>query len=117
MEPPKWLLLKGKVAAITGGTTGIGRAITLEYIRQGCKVAVNHLGLPSDEHHLRSLLEEATEIIKQVGEDSGDLIEVEGDVRDPETGTKLVKETVEKWGRLDIFVSNAGVCKFAEFLS
>jgi L-rhamnose 1-dehydrogenase len=41
---------------------------------------------------------------------------VEGDVTKPETGKNLVEEAVKAFGRLDIFVSNAGVCQFAEFL-
>ena len=42
-------LLEGKVAAITGGLTGIGKAIAVEFVRQGAKVAVNHLGQPAEE--------------------------------------------------------------------
>jgi len=41
---------------------------------------------------------------------------VEGDVSKPETGKELVERAVREWERLDIFVSNAGVCEFAEFL-
>lgn len=41
---------------------------------------------------------------------------MEGDVRDPKTGDELVKRAVEKWGGLDVFVSNAGVCRFEKFL-
>jgi L-rhamnose 1-dehydrogenase len=115
MAPPQWRLLKGKTAAITGGTTGIGRAIALEFVRQGCNVAINHLGLPSDAHHKDSLVEEARRL-KSEGEDAGELIEIKGDITDPVTGKLLVDEAVRKWGRLDVFVSNAGVCKFAEFL-
>jgi L-rhamnose 1-dehydrogenase len=111
---PHYLLLS-KSAAITGGTTGIGRAIALEYIRQGCNVAINHLNLPSDLHHKASLLSEAS-AIKEKDAKAGRLIEVEGDVTKPETGKNLVEEAVKAFGRLDIFVSNAGVCQFAEFL-
>ena len=111
---PHYLLLS-KSAAITGGTTGIGRAIALEYIRQGCNVAVNHLNLPSDSHHKESLLSEAAAIRANDGK-AGRLVEVEGDVTKPETGKNLVEEAVKAFGRLDIFVSNAGVCEFAEFL-
>lgn len=39
-----------------------------------------------------------------------------GDISQPETGRDFVSKTVEKFGRLDVFVSNAGVCQFAEFL-
>ncbi len=79
-------------------------------------MAVNHLGLQSDAGHLKSMLEEAAKI-KSEGSEAGELIEVKGDVTDPETGKNLVEEAVRKWGRLDVFVSNAGVCKFAEFLT
>lgn len=112
---PAWNLLKGKTAAITGGTTGIGRAIVLAYITQGCNVAVNHLGMPQDEGHRHSLLEEVKEI-KKKGINTGDILELAGDVTNPETGSKLVKEAVSQWGKLDIFVANAGVFKPAEFL-
>jgi L-rhamnose 1-dehydrogenase len=108
-------LLYSKSAAITGGTTGIGRAIALEYIRQGANVAINHLNLPSDSHHKASILEEAA-AIKAKDDKAGKLIEVAGDVTKPETGKNLVEEAVKAFGRLDIFVSNAGVCEFAEFL-
>jgi L-rhamnose 1-dehydrogenase len=108
-------LLHSKTAAITGGTTGIGRAIALEYIRQGCNVAINHLGLESDSHHKASLLSEA-QTIRESDEKAGKLIEVKGDVSKPETGAKLVEEAVRVFGRLDVFVNNAGVCQFAEFL-
>ncbi|CAD6442565.1 85d8da0a-fc84-4021-be4b-74295b0399cd [Sclerotinia trifoliorum] len=108
-------LLAGKTAAITGGTTGIGRAITLLYLRQGCNVAVNHLGLDSDIPHLESLHKEAKSLLREDSQ-AGSLLDVPGDVSKPETGKELVEKAVGKWGRLDIFVSNAGVCRFAEFL-
>ena len=108
-------LLLAKTAAITGGTTGIGRAIALEYVRHGCNVVVNHLDLPTDSHHKKSILDEA-KAIKEGDEKAGTLIEVPGDVTKPETGIKLVEEAVKIFGGLDIFVSNAGVCQFAEFL-
>lgn len=44
------------------------------------------------------------------------MVLVKGDVREPETGTKLVGECVREFGGLDVFVSNAGVCEFAGFL-
>jgi L-rhamnose 1-dehydrogenase len=108
-------LLASKTAAITGGTTGIGRAIALEYIRQGCNVAINHLNLPSDAHHKASLIEDAASI-REKDEKAGKLIEVAGDVTKPETGKNLVEVAVRTFGQLDIFISNAGVCQFAEFL-
>ena len=111
---PHYLLLS-KTAAITGGTTGIGRAIALEFVRQGCNVAVNHLDLPSDLQHKSSLLAEAA-AIRERDDKAGRLIEVAGDVSKPETGKTLVEAAVSTFGKLDVFVSNAGVCQFAEFL-
>jgi len=110
-------LLAGKTAIITGGTTGIGRAICLEFLRQGCSVAVNHLGLERDRPHLASLESEAAAIGEADGA-AGRLAHLAGDVRDPATGPALVAFAVETFGtgRLDVCVSNAGVCAFADFL-
>lgn len=103
------ILLQGKVAAITGGLAGIGRAIAIGFIQHGCKVAISHLGGPDEDHALKALrLELAC--------NSTRLINVPGDISRPETGGKLVEALVEYWGRLDIFVSNAGICQFVEFL-
>ncbi|XDG06215.1 hypothetical protein ABKA04_005830 [Annulohypoxylon sp. FPYF3050] len=115
---PAWRLLAGKTACITGGTTGIGRAITLEYLRQGCNVAVNHLGLNKDESSRKSLHEEAKAIRQEGPKDipAGQLIDIVGDVTDPATGTNLVAEAVKTWGGLDVFVANAGIFKPCEFL-
>lgn len=134
-------LLAGKTAIITGGTTGIGRAICLEFLRQGANVVVNHLGLEKDKQHLGSLIAEAealsapsssasgqagegtSEVVGRLASSTrvvGTLAHVAGDVRDPETATKLVAAAVEHSGaakRLDICVSNAGVCTFADFMT
>jgi len=104
-------LLTGKVALITGGVTGIGRAIALEYLNQGANVAVNHFPDEKSSSQYQSLFEEA-------GSDhSTKLIAVPGDVSNPETGTSIVQTTVSRFGRLDIFVNNAGVCQFHDFLT
>ncbi|KAI6086858.1 3-oxoacyl-reductase [Hypoxylon rubiginosum] len=141
---PATNLLQGKTAIITGGTTGIGRAIALEYLRQGCNVVVNHLGLDRDRQHLDTLVAEA-EALKSsnpsstsssnpeshtattttgtiatpapAGATIGTLDHLAGDVSDPATGPALVSRAVARFGRLDICVSNAGICQFAEFLT
>jgi L-rhamnose 1-dehydrogenase len=114
-------LLKGKTAIITGGTTGIGRGIALEFLRQGCNVAVNHLGLSRDESHKNSLLEEAQEIrekSKQLGNGllAGEMVDFAGDITEPTTTEKLVEETVKRFGQLDVLVANAGIFEPANFL-
>lgn len=101
-------LLQGKVAAITGAVTGIGRAIALEYLAQGASVAVNYYPDSTSESQWKAMLQEAGEGAK--------LIAVPGDISKPETGKELVAKAVETFGQLNIFVSNAGVCKFADFL-
>ncbi|PLB36051.1 SDR family NAD(P)-dependent oxidoreductase [Aspergillus candidus] len=104
-------LLIGKVAAITGGLTGIGRAIALDYLRHGAHVAINYLGSPCDEPLLESL---RTDVAALGATDR--FLAVPGDVSQPDTGTAFVARTVDAFGRLDVFVSNAGVCQFEDFL-
>ncbi|KAK5109388.1 L-rhamnose-1-dehydrogenase [Meristemomyces frigidus] len=103
-------MLQGKVAIITGAVTGIGRAIALEYLRQGACVAVNHF---PDDRSKRQFEE-----MKQEAGDGAKLIAVAGDISQPSTGQELVNRAVEEFGgRVDIAVSNAGVCQFADFLT
>lgn len=128
MAPPQ-NLLAGKTAIITGGTTGIGRAIALEFLRQGANVAVNHLDLEKDKPHLESLLSEAQALKRKSSSSTsssssssssvvGSLAHLPGDVTDPSTGPALVAFALRAFvvDRLDICVSNAGICTFAEFL-
>ncbi|EOA91395.1 L-rhamnose-1-dehydrogenase [Exserohilum turcicum] len=110
-------LLSGKSMMITGGVTGIGRAIVLGYLQHGANVAVNHLGDDKSRSQYQSLVEEAAGNLDISKEDvQKRLAEVPGDVGNPETGKKLVATVVERWGRLDVVISNAGVCEFKEFL-
>jgi L-rhamnose 1-dehydrogenase len=103
-------LLQGKVAAITGAVTGIGRAIAIDYIKHGASVAVNYY---PDERSAQQY----EELRREVG-DGAKFIGVPGDISKPETGQELVRKAVEAFGgRLDIFVSNAGICQFADFLT
>lgn len=100
------MLLIGKVAAITGGVTGIGRAIAVEMGAQGAKVVVNHL----DTTEQAKLAEE---LEKEIGHDN--FLAVPGDISKPETCQLLISKTVERFSEINIFVSNAGICQFAEF--
>lgn len=111
-------LLKGKTAIVTGGTTGIGRGIVLEYLRQGCNVVVNHLGLARDEEHTTSLLKAAQELrkVNAVAAVTGEMTEITGDVTKPEDCSAMVSHAVQRFGRLDTLVANAGIFKPAAFL-
>lgn len=100
-------LLRNKTALITGGTTGIGRAIALSYASHGARVAVNHLDNDAGRSQFQSMLKQASEN----GQNAEDvLLSVPGDVSRQEDAERMVKSTVDRWGRLDVFVSHAGVC-------
>jgi L-rhamnose 1-dehydrogenase len=118
-------LLTGKVCAITGGLTGIGRAIVITFLSHGASVGVNYLPAhnSSEETLLSTLRTEALSAIQQrssstlIKEESEiPLLLIPGDISQPSTGQDLVSKTVSKFGRLDVFISNAGICRFAEFL-
>jgi 3-hydroxybutyrate dehydrogenase len=88
--------LDGKVALITGGSTGIGRGIAEAYLAQGAKVAIN--GRNADKGALA---------LKEM--DAGDnAVFLLGDVTQREDVDALVKGTVERFGAIDILVNNAG---------
>lgn len=90
--------LSGKVALVTGGSRGIGRAISLALAAHGAKVVVNYA----------SNTAAAEETVRAIG--GADLaIAVAGDVADLATGSALVERTIDAFGRIDILVNNAGV--------
>ncbi len=103
------MLLEGKTVIITGASRGIGRAAAIECVKQGGKVVVGHSGNDSSQGAVQSLLEE----IDLLG---GHAIDVGADAADPDTGEKLVAAAVEKFGSVDVFVNNAGICPFHSFL-
>ena len=118
-------LLQGQhVCAVTGGLTGIGRAIAILFLSHGAKVSINYLPShnASEQQLLDTLKVEAFDAIKARastpphGLEDVPLLTVIGDISQPEAGQDLVARTVAAFGRLDTFVSNAGICKFEEFL-
>jgi 3-oxoacyl-[acyl-carrier-protein] synthase-3 len=93
--------LAGKVALVTGATRGIGRAIALELVRRGAKVALN---FRADVKHAESAADE----IRELG---GECLLVQGDVAKKGEAARIVKEALHKWQRLDILVNNAGITR------
>jgi NAD(P)-dependent dehydrogenase (short-subunit alcohol dehydrogenase family) len=89
--------LSGKVAIVTGGTSGIGRATAIAYAQQGAKVVVT--GRRSAEG------EETVKIIKNAG---GDAFAIQADVTQESDVKAMVDKTIEVFGRLDIAFNNAG---------
>lgn len=93
--------LLGKKALVTGASRGIGRAIALELAKQGADVGVNFAG--SEAKAL-----EVVDEIKAMGRES---FAIQCDVSNSESVTNMVKETIERFGKLDILVNNAGITK------
>ena len=90
--------LRGMVALITGGDSGIGRAVAVLYAREGAKVAIVYL---SDEQR------DAEETRRHVEKEGSECLLLPGDVREFAFCEKAVAQTVKQFGRLDILVNNA----------
>lgn len=91
--------LQNKVAIVTGGNTGIGQAIVLELARQGASLVIDYVAHP-----------EATEALEREVAGLGDkCIGVDADVSKIADLQKLVDAAVQKFGRLDVMVNNAGI--------
>jgi citronellol/citronellal dehydrogenase len=84
----------GRVAIVTGGGTGIGRASALALARDGCRVVV--------AGRRREPLEETCALI------GGEAVAVDGDIREPAVADALIDRCLEEFGRVDVLVNNAG---------
>ena len=91
--------LAGKVAVITGGDSGIGRAAAVLFARQGANVAISYL----DEH------QDAEETKAKVEEEGQKCLLIPGDVGDEQHCIRIVEDAVAAFGRVDILVNNAAV--------
>ena len=100
------LRLENKVAAITGSSRGIGKAIALAFAGEGAAVAVDY----------RSHPDEGQEVVKEIESSGGRSIALKADVSEQDDVRGLIRETVRKFGRLDIMVNNAGVEEKMPFL-
>ncbi len=90
--------LEGRVALITGGDSGIGRAVALAMAREGASISFIYL----DEH------EDAEKTEELVREEGADVVRIAGDIGSEDFCALAVEETVKAFGRLDILVNNAG---------
>ncbi|MDX2137551.1 MAG: SDR family oxidoreductase [Chloroflexota bacterium] len=91
--------LEGKVALITGGDSGIGRAVAILYAREGADVAISYL----DEH------EDARETAHFVEQEGQRCLQIAGDISDESFCRQVVERTVQELGGLDILINNAAV--------
>ena len=94
----------GKVAIVTGGDSGIGKAVAIAYAREGADVVIAHLEEDDDADDTRQWIERAGRTA----------IVVKGDLADPAHCRDIVARTVEAFGRVDVLVNNAAVQMFRE---
>lgn len=90
--------LAGKVAVVTGADSGIGRAVAVLFAREGAKVAIAYLCEDGDAQHTARL----------VAAEGSEALLLRADLGDPDHARQVVRETVDRWGRLDVLVNNAG---------
>ena len=100
--------LEGKNALITGSSTGIGQAIAIRFAQEGVNVAINYRKEQDQAEITGTLVKHACESIRKAG--CKDLI-VQADVSNEDHVVKMFEEVIEKWGRLDILINNAGIQK------
>jgi 3-oxoacyl-[acyl-carrier protein] reductase len=94
-------LLDGKVSIVTGASRGIGRATALELAAQGSQVVVNYASSSSA----------ADEVVAKIVGAGGEAIAVQADVSKTEEVDRLFATVMEKWGRVDTLVNNAGITR------
>ncbi len=92
-------LFQGKTAIITGASRGVGKATALRLAESGANVVVNYL----------SRAEEADEVVKECKFLGVDAIAVQGDVSEWKDAQNLAHKTIEKFGKIDLLVLNAGI--------
>lgn len=90
--------LKGRVALVTGGATGIGGAISTAFGREGMKVAV----------HFHAGTDEAAKVADEIRRHGGEALSLQRDITERGAPEDLVRRTIETFGKLDVLVNNAG---------
>lgn len=91
--------LKGKVAIVTGSSSGMGEAIAKEFAKEGAKVVVNYT---------RSA-DAAAQIVDEIRKIDGEAIAIQADVSKIEDAKKLIDSAIKEFGTIDILVNNAGI--------
>ena len=91
--------LKGKVAIITGGDSGLGRACSIAFIKEGAKVVIVYLDEDKDAFDTKSYIEKL----------GGECLLIRGDLSDHAFCKYVVDEVINNYGKIDILVNNAGV--------
>jgi NAD(P)-dependent dehydrogenase (short-subunit alcohol dehydrogenase family) len=97
--------LKDKVAIITGARRGMGRTHALALVEEGAKVVVSDISL-----------EDCQKVVDEIKSAGGEAIAIKCDVTKKQEVEKMVKDTLDKFGKIDILVNNAGIAEFKAFL-
>ena len=97
--------LKGKVAIVTGARRGMGKSHALKLADAGAKVVVSDISQ-----------EECQLVVDEIKKNRGEAIAVKCDVTKKGEVENMVKKAVDKWGKVNILVNNAGICQFKPFL-
>jgi len=101
--------LDGQVAIITGSTRGIGKQLALELADQGCNITVTGKTTEPKEE-MEGTIYTTAEAVEERGREA---LPIEHDVRDEDNCKKVVDETIDKWGRVDILINNAGAIQMS----
>jgi NAD(P)-dependent dehydrogenase (short-subunit alcohol dehydrogenase family) len=100
-------MLEGRVAIVTGGGRGIGRAYTERLAAYGARIVVNDAGSATDGSETSE--DPATEVVTAIRARGGDAVALRGDVSLMAVGRELCDLALDTWGRLDIVINNAGI--------
>ena len=98
--------LSGKIALISGGDSGIGRAVAVGFAKEGAHVAITYL----DEH------EDARETVRLIETEGRQALAIPGDIGNSDFAREVVRQVVARFGRIDVLVNNAGEQHLVETL-
>ena len=99
--------LKDKVAIITGGDSGLGRACAIAFIKEGAKVVIPYYNEHKDAMDTKNYIEEM----------GGECLFLSGDIADKSFSKEIVNKTLDRFGKIDILVNNAGVQYQQDYLN
>ena len=102
--------LRGKVAIVTGGSSGIGQAIAIRLGEEGVDVAVNYVGPPEGAEETREAIQHGVDIcMKKMSQGGTHPVLVRADVSSEDEVARMFERVYDRYGRIDYLVNNAGI--------